>query len=69
LRQPITETALQVIRGFVFPWAVLSPCVLSLERAIMFRKKPVKPGWILIGKTALANDATDLNQESQFLIL
>jgi hypothetical protein len=40
-----------------------------LEPAIMFRKKPVKPGWILIGKTALANDATDLNQESQFLIL
>ena|ERR1700740_234571 len=59
---------LQVIRAFVFPWVVLSACVLSLERAIMFRKKPVKPGWILIGKTALANDATDLNQESQFLI-
>jgi len=40
-----------------------------MEPAIMFRKKLVKQRCILIGKTASANDATDLNQESQFLIL
>jgi hypothetical protein len=60
---------LQVIRAFAFPWVVLSASVLSLEPAIIFRKHLVKRRLILIGKTALADDATDLNQESQFLIL
>ena len=58
-----------MIRAFAFPWVVLSACVLSLEPAIIFRKHLVKQRFILIGKTALADDATDLNQESQFLIL
>jgi hypothetical protein len=46
----------------------MSPCVLSLGPAIIFREQLVKQRCILIGKTALANDATYLNQESQFLI-
>jgi hypothetical protein len=65
----VLSQRLQVIRAFAFPRVVLSPSVLSLEPAIIFRKRLVKQRCILIGKTALANDATDLNQESQFLIL
>jgi hypothetical protein len=40
-----------------------------MELAIIFGKHLAKQRCMLIGKTALANDATDLNQESQFLIL
>jgi hypothetical protein len=47
----------------------MSVCVLSLEPAIIFRKKLVKQRCILIGKTASANDATDPNLESQFVVL
>ena len=65
----VLSQRLQVIRAFAFPRVVLSASVLSLGPAIIFRKHLVKQRCILIGKTALANDATDLNQESQFFIL
>jgi hypothetical protein len=35
----------------------MSACVLSFEPAIMFPEQLVKQRYILIGKTALANDA------------
>jgi hypothetical protein len=55
---------LSMMSAFTFSCVVISACVLPLEPAIIFGKQRC----ILIGKTALANDATDLNQKSQFLI-
>jgi hypothetical protein len=47
----------------------MSACVLSWVPAIIFREQLVEQRCILITKMGLENDATDLNQESQFLIL
>jgi hypothetical protein len=46
-----------------------SACVLSWVSAIIFREQLVEQRCIPITKMGLENDATDLNQESQFLIL
>jgi hypothetical protein len=40
-----------------------------MEPAIIFRKHLAKQRCILIGKTALADAATDLNEESRCLII
>jgi hypothetical protein len=47
----------------------MSACVLSWVPAIIFREQLVEQRCIPITKMGLGNNATDLNQESQFLIL
>jgi hypothetical protein len=59
---------LQVISALAFRRVAISACVFLLAAAIIFHKQLIEEHCIPIGKAGLANDATNLNQKSQFLI-